>query len=175
MERLRPGRKDLAAVSAARKTLDLYWQRQRRRRACPARLQVAHAFLGLRLECAQCHRHPHDVWQQDDLLSFANFFMRVRTVGFHGDNEKKFPEVAASSRDDDEAKTLTDQAKKMTRRDDKKLDAEAKTAKTEADRISQEIAKLEKEGEARPGEGRAELQTSRWSSTQAMAEASSRS
>ena len=63
----------------------------------PAALQVAHAFLGLRLECAQCHRHPHDVWQQDDLLSFANFFMRVRTIGFQGDNEKKYPEVAAPS------------------------------------------------------------------------------
>ena len=54
-------------------------------------MQVAHAFLGLRLECAQCHRHPHDVWQQDDLLTFANFFMRVRKVGFEGDNEKQLP------------------------------------------------------------------------------------
>ena len=67
----------------------------RRRPASPGTLQVAHAFLGLRLECAQCHRHPHDVWQQDDLLSFANFFMPVRELGFQGDNEKKFPDVAA--------------------------------------------------------------------------------
>ena len=56
--------------------LDLYWQRTNGSGVKGA-LQVAHAFLGLRLQCAQCHRHPHDVWQQDDLLSFANFFMRV--------------------------------------------------------------------------------------------------
>ena len=80
----------------------------------PGALQVAHAFLGLRLECAQCHRHPHDVWQQDDLLSFANFFMRVRTVGFQGDNEKKFPEEAALFKQfDDEGKKLAEEVKKL--------------------------------------------------------------
>ncbi|MCE9530180.1 MAG: DUF1549 domain-containing protein [Planctomycetes bacterium] len=60
---------DLAAY-ANRRTLDLYWQRNNASGVKGA-LQVAHAFLGLRLECAQCHRHPNDVWQQDDLLSFA--------------------------------------------------------------------------------------------------------
>jgi len=47
---------------ADRKTLDLYWQRSHATGVKGA-LQVAHAFLGLRLECAQCHRHPHDVWR----------------------------------------------------------------------------------------------------------------
>ena len=76
-------------------------------------MQVAHAFLGLRLECAQCHRHPHDVWRQEDLLEFANFFMRVRTVGFQGDNEKKFPDMAAIKKKyDDEAKQLAADIKK---------------------------------------------------------------
>ena len=78
-------------------------------------LQVAHSFLGLRLECAQCHRHPHDIWQQDDLLSFANFFMHVRQPGFQGDNEKRFPEVAAYhvKNMNAVAKQLGDQAKSM--------------------------------------------------------------
>jgi hypothetical protein len=141
-----PGRKDLQ-MYRQRKTLDLYWQRSSSS-GVPAALQVTHAFLGLRLECAQCHRHPHDVWQQDDLLSFANFFMSVRTIGFQGDNEKKFPEVATVfKRLNDEAKSLTDQAKKLREAEFKKLDAEAKTAKTEAGRIKQELLKLEKEGE----------------------------
>ena len=100
-----------------RKTLDLYWQR-RGSSGVPAALQVAHAFLGLRLECAQCHRHPHDVWQQDDLLSFANFFMRVRKIGFQGDNEKKYPEVGRhlQASCNDEAKKLEAEAKKLRRR-----------------------------------------------------------
>src|SRR5438552_5014810 len=120
---------DLKAY-AGRKTLDLYWQRTNANGVKGA-IQVAHAFLGLRLECAQCHRHPHDVWQQDDLLSFANFFMRVRKVGFQGDNEKKYPEVGVVfKRLNDEAKSLTDQAKKMREGDLKKLDADAKVARS---------------------------------------------
>src|SRR5262249_44814037 len=100
-----PGRKDLE-VYRQRRTLDLYWQRSSSA-GVDAALQVAHAFLGLRLECAQCHRHPHDVWQQDDLLSFANFFMPVRKIGFQGENEKRFPEVASVfKRLNTEAKTL---------------------------------------------------------------------
>jgi len=139
-----PGRKDLE-MYRGRKTLDLYWQRSSSS-GVPAAVQVAHAFLGLRLECAQCHRHPYDVWQQDDLLSFANFFMRVRTIGFQGDNEKKYPDAAAVfKRMNDEAKKLTDEAKKLREGDYKKLEPGAKTAKSEAERITRELAKLEKE------------------------------
>jgi urease accessory protein UreF len=61
---------------ASRKTLDLFWQRRMETDVDHA-IRVGHAFLGLRLQCAQCHRHPNDVWTQDDLLSFANFFMRI--------------------------------------------------------------------------------------------------
>jgi hypothetical protein len=139
-----PGRKDLE-MYRGRKTLDLYWQRSSSS-GVPAALQVAHAFLGLRLECAQCHRHPYDVWQQDDLLSFANFFMRVRTIGFQGDNEKKFPEAAVVfKRMNDDAKKLTDEAKKLREGDYKKLETEAKTAKSEADRLTKELVRLEKD------------------------------
>ncbi len=142
-----PGRKDLEMYKG-RKTLDLYWQRSSSS-GVPAALQVAHAFLGLRLECAQCHRHPYDVWQQDDLLSFANFFLRVRTIGFQDGNEKKYPEVAVIfKRLTDEAKRLTDEAKKLREGDYKKREAEARTAKAEADRISRELPKLEKQGAA---------------------------
>src|SRR6185437_15728429 len=91
MEGYGPEQKDLA-IYRKRKTLDLYWQR-RGSAGLGGALQTAHAFLGIRLECAQCHRHPHDVWRQEDLLDFTNFFMRVRTVGFQGDNEKKFPDM----------------------------------------------------------------------------------
>jgi hypothetical protein len=135
-----PGRKDLE-IYKGRQTLDLYWQRSSSS-GVPVALQVAHAFLGLRLECAQCHRHPHDVWQQDDLLSFANFFMTVRRIGFQGENEKKFPDTAAIfTRLNDEAKKLTDEAKKLRDTEYKKLEAEAKTAKTEAERIKKELTK----------------------------------
>jgi hypothetical protein len=34
-------------------------------------------FLGLRLECAQCHHHPYEKWSQDDYWGVAAFFGRV--------------------------------------------------------------------------------------------------
>jgi hypothetical protein len=31
-------------------------------------------FLGIRIECAQCHDHPFDVWKRDQFWQFAAFF-----------------------------------------------------------------------------------------------------
>ncbi|MBI1918320.1 MAG: DUF1553 domain-containing protein [Planctomycetes bacterium] len=132
-------RTDLAVYSH-RKTLDLYWQRQSAT-GVPGALQVAHAFLGLRLECAQCHRHPHDVWQQDDFLSFANFFMHVRPSGFQGDNEQKFPQVAKYIKKfSDDAKTLTEQVKKLRETRGKALDAALKKARLSGSKPEVEAA-----------------------------------
>lgn len=144
---------------ARRKTLDLYWQR-RAAAGVSGTLQIAHAFLGLRLECAQCHRHPHDVWQQDDLLSFANFFMSVRQPGFQGDNEKKFPEQAAYVKNlNSEAKKLTDDVKKQRDTVGKKLELEAKMSKSkEAQdalaKFQKEVAALDRRAKALPEVGR---------------------
>lgn len=138
-----PGRPDLE-LYARRKTLDLYWQR-RGSDGVKGTMQVAHAFLGLRLECAQCHRHPHDNWQQDDLLDFANLFMRVRTVGFQGDNEKTFADAAAwFKKFNDEAKTLEADVKKRKEGDGRQLEEIAKKARTDTEKLTAEIAKLEK-------------------------------
>ncbi|GIW81606.1 MAG: hypothetical protein KatS3mg105_3413 [Gemmatales bacterium] len=128
---------------AKRKTLDLYWQRKDAA-GVPGTLQIAHAFLGLRLECAQCHRHPHDVWQQNDLLSFANFFMRVRSAGFRGDNAKKYPEVAGYvEKLNQEAKRIADQAKNLKNGKGKQLETEAKNARSQYDQLRREIAQIQ--------------------------------
>ena len=40
--------------------------------------QTARAFLGMRMECAQCHDHPFDDrWAQDDFWGYAAFFARI--------------------------------------------------------------------------------------------------
>ncbi len=62
---------------AQRPSLDLFWKRQR----FPVEQMGEHtaaAFLGIRLECAQCHKHPFDRWTQDDYHSYAAIFARVR-------------------------------------------------------------------------------------------------
>ena len=38
---------------------------------------TARVFLGLRIECAQCHDHPFDNWKQDQFWSFAAFFSGI--------------------------------------------------------------------------------------------------
>ncbi len=35
---------------------------------------VAQVFLGIRLQCAQCHNHPFENWSMDDYYGFAAFF-----------------------------------------------------------------------------------------------------
>jgi hypothetical protein len=38
---------------------------------------TAQLFLGVRLQCAQCHNHPFDRWTQDDYYAWADVFSRV--------------------------------------------------------------------------------------------------
>ena len=52
---------------------------------------ISQAFLGVRLECAQCHHHPFDSWGQADFYGMAGFFQGLqrkplatdRTLLFH--------------------------------------------------------------------------------------------
>jgi hypothetical protein len=38
---------------------------------------VAQVFLGVRIQCAQCHNHPFERWTMDDYYGFAAFFAQV--------------------------------------------------------------------------------------------------
>jgi len=38
---------------------------------------AAQVFLGTRLQCAECHNHPHERWTQDDYYDWAAVFSRV--------------------------------------------------------------------------------------------------
>ncbi len=51
----------------------------------PVRLagRVTRAFLGIRLDCAQCHDHPFAPWKQSDFESFSAFFAQTH-VGLRG-------------------------------------------------------------------------------------------
>lgn len=44
---------------------------------------IAQAFLGVRIQCAQCHHHPAERWTQDDYYGLAAVFSRIgRKRGF---------------------------------------------------------------------------------------------
>ena len=39
---------------------------------------TARLFLGVRLDCAQCHKHPFDQWTQEDFWGYAAFFAQLQ-------------------------------------------------------------------------------------------------
>lgn len=41
-------------------------------------LAFAYTFMGVRLDCAQCHKHPFDQWSKRDFDQFTQFFTRIK-------------------------------------------------------------------------------------------------
>jgi len=72
---------------AEQEMMPYYWFRANLREPQDKALAVAYSFLGVRLECAQCHKHPFDQWSQQDFQQFTAFFDRV-TVGYAADAEE---------------------------------------------------------------------------------------
>lgn len=72
----------------------------------PERLagRVSRAFLGIRLDCAQCHNHPFESWKQKDFQGLAAFFGRVHTglTGVYEDEKGDY--VAKDKKTGDESK-----------------------------------------------------------------------
>ncbi|MEQ9409528.1 MAG: DUF1549 domain-containing protein [Fuerstiella sp.] len=56
-----------------------YWFRSNNQTDADRALTFGYTFMGVRLQCAQCHKHPFDQWSKDDFEKFSAFFRRVRT------------------------------------------------------------------------------------------------
>jgi len=65
----------------ARPNMPYFWQRNNLRKPEEKALAFAHAFLGVRIECAQCHKHPFDQWTKTDFEQFQAFFEPIRVEG----------------------------------------------------------------------------------------------
>ena len=48
---------------------------------------VSQAFLGVRLDCAQCHHHPFEIWAQEDFYGLAGFFNGLQHQKLSPDRE----------------------------------------------------------------------------------------
>jgi hypothetical protein len=70
--------KDSAAKFADRPSLPYYWGRLGFRTSEERAIGFAYTFLGIRIQCAQCHKHPFDQWAKKDFDAFEPFFGRVQ-------------------------------------------------------------------------------------------------
>lgn len=70
-------RKDNPTDFNAHESVPYFWERRTFNQPPERSMAVAYAFLGIRLQCAQCHKHPFDQWTQDDFNQFTNFFGKV--------------------------------------------------------------------------------------------------
>jgi hypothetical protein len=82
---------DFAKAFAEQPYLPYFWSRRNFQTPQERALGFAYTFLGVRIQCAECHKHPFDQWTKDDFARFQNFFTRVR----HGETPDSKDEVAA--------------------------------------------------------------------------------
>lgn len=55
-----------------------FWFRSNVAQPAQKSLSFGHTFLGIRLDCAQCHKHPFDQWSKQDFELFTEFFTRIK-------------------------------------------------------------------------------------------------
>jgi hypothetical protein len=72
---------------ADREKMPHYWSRRNFQQMEDRVIGFAYTFLGVRIQCAQCHKHPFDKWTQDDFKGFQGFF-----TGVTGRNTNPRPE-----------------------------------------------------------------------------------
>lgn len=63
---------------AASSSMPHFWYRSNINLPSDKALAFGYIFLGIRLECAQCHKHPYDRWSKRDFELFTEFFTRVK-------------------------------------------------------------------------------------------------
>ncbi|MBI1371472.1 MAG: DUF1549 domain-containing protein [Phycisphaera sp.] len=113
-------KKDHPADFADRETMPHYWARRNMKKPEERALSFSYAFLGVRLECAQCHKHPFDQWTQQDFQHFQAFFEPIRFGAPVGDDKDDYKRM---EREMEEAAGYDKNSKTNTK---KKLYAEIK-------------------------------------------------
>ncbi|MCP4170923.1 MAG: DUF1549 domain-containing protein [Fuerstiella sp.] len=109
---------------ADREQMPHYWSRRNFQQMEDRVIGFAYTFLGVRIQCAQCHKHPFDKWTQDDFKGFQGFF-----TGVTGRNSNPRPE---------------------NRNDYKKMLAKFETGDLRGGQLRNELRKIVQQGEVIP-------------------------
>lgn len=82
---------------AARPSMPYYWSRRNLRTSEERAIGFAYTFLGIRIQCAQCHKHPFDQWTQDDFKQFTGFFGGIQAGrGANRDSKEEYDKILAA-------------------------------------------------------------------------------
>ncbi|MEQ1824903.1 MAG: DUF1549 and DUF1553 domain-containing protein [Pirellula sp.] len=63
---------------AERSDMMYYWARNNQKTAEERAIAFAYAFCGVRIQCAQCHKHPFDQWSKKDFDHFERLFEDIQ-------------------------------------------------------------------------------------------------
>ena len=107
-----------------RHTMPHYWSRTNFQQMEDRVIGFAYTFLGVRIQCAQCHKHPFDQWTQDDFKGFQGFF-----TGVTGRNQNPRPDAKKEYQD---------------------MLAKFETGDLKGNQLRNELGKLVKKGETIP-------------------------
>ncbi|MCH2177941.1 MAG: DUF1549 domain-containing protein [Mariniblastus sp.] len=78
---------------ASAQSMPYYWMRREFQDQETRAISFAHAFMGIRIQCAQCHKHPFDQWSQDDFQQFSKFFTGVSVSRTQGGSKARKEQV----------------------------------------------------------------------------------
>jgi hypothetical protein len=56
--------------------------------------ETSRIFMGIQIQCANCHDHPSDIWVRDDFHQLAAYFPRIRVRRVQEDNRRSFEIVS---------------------------------------------------------------------------------
>lgn len=91
---------------AQRSDMMYYWARNNQQKAEDRAVAFAYAFCGVRIQCAQCHKHPFDKWSKRDFDQFERLFegIEARQNRVSADAKQEFDSIVQELGMETEAK-----------------------------------------------------------------------
>jgi hypothetical protein len=112
-EMARSGQTDPFVVRAE---MPYYWMRNDNQDKDSRAIAYAQNFLGLQIQCAQCHKHPFDRWTQQDFAEFSRFFTGMEIARGNGSTPEEKADYQRIMADLNlEGKRFDNQAQRMAR------------------------------------------------------------
>jgi hypothetical protein len=71
-------RSDSPADFSERQTMPYFWARTNVNTPAKKTLAFAYTFLGVQIQCAECHKHPFDRWTKSDFEGLQAFFADIK-------------------------------------------------------------------------------------------------